>query len=170
MHTHKYVHTLLFPLFSSARGHKHLPWDSWYCRPSPFLDPSKHRVTPGGSSGFPASELGCSEAVVTSNEDIEINFVLTSELSAWNVIHLQISSVCHLFMPHSPRFLLFAQPNIVIAARMTDSLGFVILEDVWCTYHLLRIWDCLQLEEQLFVFRVYVMFILVFVLLNMSEL
>lgn len=36
-------------------------------------------VTPGGSSGFSASKLSRSEAVVKGNEDIEINFVLISE-------------------------------------------------------------------------------------------
>lgn len=35
------------------------------------------------AAGFQAvSELSCSEAVVTSNEDTKINFVLISELSA----------------------------------------------------------------------------------------
>lgn len=60
------------------------------------------------AAGFQAVSGACSEAVVTSNEDTEINFVLISELSAWHIIRLQISSVCHLFMPQSPKFLLLA--------------------------------------------------------------
>lgn len=36
-------------------------------------------VTPGGSSGFSASNLGGGEAVVRSNEDTEIIFVLISK-------------------------------------------------------------------------------------------